>query len=507
MDQFKKELCKETGINEGQCMVIQENLPELDINRPDAKPITGTKEIPSTTIVSNLEGREEDKEIKEFGEMKETRKTEEMKEIGETEELEESEESEDYLGKCSKCYQDNTGRNWCHHCNSKQFQNEFDKWTSGDREIDKFIQQVQLNANKYQGVIEWIPFGKLANVTYLAKGGFGTVYKADWLDGFIKFSDQVVWHRNGKQSVCLKSLGNSTNKNDFLQEIKNQLKFRGKNSIAIYGITKNPTENELMMVMNYAENGSLRKMLNNEFKKLTFRRKSFILLSIVRGLKNIHEMGLMHKDFHSGNIVNQNIFSCYITDFGLCKPVSEKDPEKIFGIIPYMAPETLSRGEYTQASDIYSFGMIMLEVLTSYPPYYNVKHDTNLVMDICNEHNPEIKCEIPQTLKEMMEKCWNFEPHNRPTAEKLESQLVKFFNNSNKNDEIRKQIRAANKSNKNFIHYNPNAIHPEAIYTSRYLPFLKSKKFETHVIIILETKQWDFIIPDDIIKENKIQEN
>ncbi|RHZ76238.1 hypothetical protein Glove_199g11 [Diversispora epigaea] len=77
---------------------------------------------------------------------------------------------------------------------------------------------------------------------------------------------------------------------------KSQLKFRDKNSIAIYVIIKNPTENEYMMVMNYAG-----------------------------------------YDFHPGNIV-----SCYITDFGLCKPVSEKDSENIFGIIPFMAPKTLN---------------------------------------------------------------------------------------------------------------------------------------------------------------------
>ncbi|RHZ77960.1 hypothetical protein Glove_168g245 [Diversispora epigaea] len=585
---------------------------------------------------------EEDKEIKEFGEMKETRKTEEMEEIGETE----SEESEDETanpGKCIKCHQNNSGRNWCHPCNSKQFQNKFDKWTSEDREIDKFIQQMQLSANKYQEIIEWIPFERLENVTYLAKGGFGTVYKANWLDGFIKsykkrkwyefgkqvvwnrygkqdvclkslsnftnknyflqeiknqlkfrgknsiaiygitknpteneymmvmnyaeygslrkmlnnkeidkfiqqmqlsankyqeiiewipferlenvtylakggfgtvykanwldgfiksykkrkwyeFGKQVVWNRYGKQDVCLKSLSNFTNKNYFLQEIKNQLKFRGKNSIAIYGITKNPTENEYMMVMNYAEYGSLRKMLNNKFKELSWKSKSLILLFIVKGLKNIHEMGLMHKDFHPGNVVNQSVHLCYITDFGLCKPVSEKNSEKIFGIIPYMAPETLSRGEYTQASDIYSFGMIMLEVLTSYPPYYNIPHNENLAMGICEGLKPEIKYEIPQFLKEIMEKCWNFDPLNRPTTEELEFQLHKYLDNG----EIRKQIKVANKSNKNFIQYDSNVMHPEAIYTSRYLPFLKLKKFEDNPH---ETTQWSFF------EENEIHEN
>ncbi|RHZ67608.1 hypothetical protein Glove_300g12 [Diversispora epigaea] len=371
----------------------------------------------------------------------------------------------------------------------------------GDREIDKFIQQIQLSANKYQEIIEWIPFGRLENVTYLAKGGFGTVYKADWLDGFIKFSYQKkkwygfgkkdVWHRNGKQDVCLKSLDNPTNKNDFLQEIKNQLKFRGKNSIAIYGITKNSTE--YMVVMNYAKYGSLRKVLNNKFEKLSWRRKSWILSDIVMGLKNIHEMGLMHKDFHPGNIVNPALTLSYITDFGLCKPVTKNDPEKIYGVIPYMAPETLSRKEYTQASDIYSFGMIMLEVLTSYPPYYNVPHNTNLVMDICKGRKPEIKYKIPRFFKEIMEKCWNFEPPNRPTAKELESQL----NSYSYGGEIRRQVKAANKSNKSFIQYGPNEIHPEAIYTSRLIPKTTIPEYDT-----FNSRQNFFSIPDNIIVDD-----
>ncbi|RHZ85344.1 hypothetical protein Glove_66g66 [Diversispora epigaea] len=396
-----------------------------------------------------------------------------MEEIGEPEEL----ESEYNLGKCSKCQQDNTGSNWCQPCNAKQFQNEFDKWTSGDREIDKFIQQIQLSANKYKEIIEWIPFGRLENVTYLAKGGFSTVYKANWLDGFIK---------SNVQDVCLDNL---TNKNDFLQEIKNQLKFRGKNSIAIYGITKNPTK--YMMVMNYAKYGSLRKLLNNTFENLSWQRKSFILSNIAVGLKNIHEMGLMHKDFHPGNIVNPIITLSRITDFGLCKPVTKNDPEKIYGVIPYMAPETLSRGEYTQASDIYSFSMIMLEVLTSYPPYYNVPHNTNLVMDICKGRKPEIKYEIPRFFKEIMEKCWNFEPPNRPTAKELKSQLDSYSYGG----EIRRQIKAANKSNKSFIQYDPNEIHPEAIYTSRLIPKTTIPEYDTFNRLF-------FSISDNAIVEN-----
>ncbi|RHZ68628.1 hypothetical protein Glove_294g112 [Diversispora epigaea] len=400
-------------------------------------------------------------------------------------------------GKCENCQRDNTGYRWCNTCNSIRFQIEFNKWTSEDSEIDEFIQQTQLKATNYEEVIEWIPFDRFNDVKYLAKGGFGKVFKATWSGGFIRHWDykKNIWYRQCYQNVCLKSLNSPACESDFLQEIKNQLKFRGPWAIAIYGITRNPTENEYMMVMKYAKYGSLRKMLNNSFKYLTSKQKIQILFYIASGLAKIHENGLMHKDFHSGNIVNEDEVNSYITDFGLCKPVSQNDEEKIYGVLPFMAPETLN-GEYTQASDIYSFGMVMLEVLTSYPPYYNIPHDEKLAMLICEGHKPEIMCEIPQLLKDLMEKCWNINPFNRPTAKELESQLS-LYSSTNYYNRLKNQIKKADKATKNFIQYDPKITHPQAIYTSRHLSF-KLKKVET---IIHDTKQWDFKIPEDIKNE------
>ncbi|RHZ57702.1 hypothetical protein Glove_384g12 [Diversispora epigaea] len=412
------------------------------------------------------------------------------------------------LGKCKKCQKVNTGKQWCNTCNSRRFQSEFNTWMSEDIEIDELIQQTQLKATKCAEVIEWIPFDKFNNIEYLAKGGFGKVFKATWSDGYIISWDfeKEIWKRSPHIDVCLKSLNPSIHKSEFLQEVKNQHIFRGIWAVAMYGITKNPAEKEYMMVMQYAKYGSLRKMLNSSFKKLTWHHKIKNLFYIASGLARIHKTGLIHKDFHSGNIVNETKISSYITDFGLCNPVSQNDKEKIYGVIPYMAPETLNSGKYTQASDIYSFGMIMLEVFTSYPPYYNIPHDEKLVISICEGRKPEIKCEIPQLFKDLMEKCWNINPLNRPTAEKLESQLTYFKNNYNDN-EIKKQIDKANEANKlneNFIQYDPKITHPQAIYTSRHLSFLKPKTVET---IIHDTKQWDLKIPEDIIEENEIPED
>ena len=133
-------------------------------------------------------------------------------------------------GLCKECSQPNTGisyyRNWtgwCQSCNSKHFQQDFNKWTSGNKEIDEFIQKFQLNATRYEEVLGWIPYENFKDIEYLAKGGFGTVHKAKWIDGFIHYwdIDQNKWNRYGDgKYIVLKCLNNSQNlTTDFLQEV------------------------------------------------------------------------------------------------------------------------------------------------------------------------------------------------------------------------------------------------------------------------------------------------
>src|SRR5688572_15181367 len=134
-------------------------------------------------------------------------------------------------GLCKECKQPYTGRgsywySWCQSCNAKRFQQNFQNWTSGNHDIDEFIQKSQLKARNHKEVTEWVEYDRFENVEYLAKGGFGTTYKAIWKDGFIAYwdSENNQWHRDkynkGGHPVALKCLHNSQDITaEFLREV------------------------------------------------------------------------------------------------------------------------------------------------------------------------------------------------------------------------------------------------------------------------------------------------
>ncbi|GBC38506.2 kinase-like domain-containing protein [Rhizophagus irregularis DAOM 181602=DAOM 197198] len=272
----------------------------------------------------------------------------------------------DRYGRCEECNQIMTDFNWCHTCNVERFRKNFNNWTSGNKDIDKFIQETQLSAKQHFNILEWISYESFRDIKYIAKGGFGKVYRAKWKDGYIFMWDNKIqnWGRlQPNMFVALKSLNNSKNVTSaFISEItfhhKSINAYFTSYIVRFYGITQDPKTENYMMVLQYAERGSLRNYLDQNYSNLNWENMIQILLDIACGLDQIHQNELIHCDLHIGNILcfPHRIF---ITDMGLCKPVNynmmENTKNDIYGISLYIAPEILRRQIYTKAADIYSF--------------------------------------------------------------------------------------------------------------------------------------------------------
>src|SRR5438477_5106991 len=101
--------------------------------------------------------------------------------------------------------------------------------------------------------------------------------------------------------------------------------------------------------MDYAPLGSLRQNLYS-VAKLEWKKKLNLLLCIASDLQIIHSQNLIHRDLHSGNILQDNLYSAYIADLGLSISANIALKDEVCGILPYIAPEVLYGNPYTVES-------------------------------------------------------------------------------------------------------------------------------------------------------------
>ncbi|EXX55136.1 polo kinase CDC5 [Rhizophagus irregularis DAOM 197198w] len=377
------------------------------------------------------------------------------------------------------CYKPEDNKLWCKECVPRCI---IEGWTSGNNDIDEFIKDTIYNTKYsddddyyYPFFLEWVPFDRFKDVKQIGEGGFAKVYSATWIDGKAEYKRQndESWKKEEPKpiKVALKKLNDSQNISaNYLNEIKTLwiIYFNDSNNyLNFYGITKDTKTGEFMMIIQLADQGNLRSILS------------------IHDLKNLHELGYFHKDFHSGNLLqnrddnNDNL--TYVSDFGLSGQLNEqRSDDKICGVLPYIAPEVLNGEPYTFSSDVYSFGIIMTELSFGKTPFYNRKHDISLVLEICNGIRPEFGKGTPEIYKKLAYRCMSAIPNQRPTADELYDILVIWWNASNGNyqneekfgDKV-KEIKAifdeANKEIPN-ISTSYEKI-PDAIYTSRVFTF------------------------------------
>ena len=171
-----------------------------------------------------------------------------------------------------------------------------------------------------------------------------------------------------------------------------------------------------MMVLEYADNDNLRNYLKKEFLNLTWNKKLQFLDDIVYNLKVIHGKKYVHKDLHSGNILQFKSIYTKITDLGLAQLINNSkfsNSSSVCGVLPYIAPEVLDGKPYTFASDIYNFGIIMVEVSTGKPPYGSVPHDERLALAICNGFRSRVAKGTPQCYIDVVNQCLDANPEKK----------------------------------------------------------------------------------------------
>ncbi|KAG9307462.1 hypothetical protein G9A89_017292 [Geosiphon pyriformis] len=407
--------------------------------------------------------------------------------------------------RCQRCNRKRPkhGIQVCWGCNPLRFEADFPELHSSHGGFDEFIRYRQLNAQKYEHILEWIPFDRLTNIREIGVGGYGTVEQALWKDGPIVAFDEVSnqWRRGGGWIVALKPLRNRTRISvSFLRRLRAAYQCsitKDTYMLRWFGITRRPYSQTYYLVTEYASKGNIGDYTAQSFGDLSWFKIRKILYEIARTLSVMHQVGLLHKNLHRGNVLYDGGHA-FVSDPVLCAPEypvalngmqqlvttsrtsqnrynhyrRRKDPKEVYGVMPYIAPEVLSHNTYyTKAADVYSFGILMWEITTGEPPFMNEPHDPHLALQICQGLRPEIvTTTTPKCIVKLMQRCWHPDPKKRPSTKKLAKTLHNWCNSNGK---IQKQFFLAEKKRHALEVVISGSLprpDPLAIYTSRLIP-------------------------------------
>lgn len=175
------------------------------------------------------------------------------------------------------------------------------------------------------------------------------------------------------QEVAIKRM-TATKTKEFMAEMKILCKVHHSNLVELIGYAA--TEDELFLIYEYAQKGSLKSHLHDPQNRgqtsLSWIMRLQIALDAARGVEYIHEhtkTHYVHRDIKSSNILLDSAFRAKISDFGLAKLVGktsdgEATATKVVGTFGYLAPEYLTDGLATAKSDVYAFGVVLFEIIS-----------------------------------------------------------------------------------------------------------------------------------------------
>ncbi|XP_036300219.1 ephrin type-A receptor 2 isoform X2 [Pipistrellus kuhlii] len=256
----------------------------------------------------------------------------------------------------------------------------------------------------------------------IGAGEFGEVYK-----GTLKAS--------GKKEVpvaikTLKAGYTEKQRVDFLSEASIMGQFSHHNIIRLEGVVSK--YKPMMIITEYMENGALDKFLREKDGEFCVLQLVGMLRGIAAGMKYLANMNYVHRDLAARNILVNSNLVCKVSDFGLSR-VLEDDPEATYttsgGKIPirWTAPEAISYRKFTSASDVWSYGIVMWEVMTyGERPYWELSNHE--VMKAINEgFRLPTPMECPSAIYQLMMQCWLQERARRPKFADIVSILDKLI--------------------------------------------------------------------------------
>uniref|UniRef100_A0A8C2L727 receptor protein-tyrosine kinase n=1 Tax=Cyprinus carpio TaxID=7962 RepID=A0A8C2L727_CYPCA len=243
----------------------------------------------------------------------------------------------------------------------------------------------------------------------------------------------------GKREICvaiktLKAGYTDKQRRDFLSEASIMGQFDHPNIIRLEGVVTKCKP--VMIITEYMENGSLDAFLRKNDGRFTVIQLVGILRGIASGMKYLSDMSYVHRDLAARNILVNSNLVCKVSDFGMSR-VLEEDPDAAYttrgGKIPirWTAPEAITYRKFTSASDVWSYGIVMWEVMSyGERPYWDMSNQ-DVIKAIEEGYRLPPPMDCPVSLHQLMLDCWQKERAERPKFSQIVNMLDKLIRNPN----------------------------------------------------------------------------
>ncbi|XP_029808036.1 mitogen-activated protein kinase kinase kinase 9 [Suricata suricatta] len=266
-----------------------------------------------------------------------------------------------------------------------------------------------------------IDFAELTLEEIIGIGGFGKVYRAFWIGDEVA----VKAARHDPDEDISQTIENVR------QEAKLFAMLKHPNIIALRGVCLK--EPNLCLVMEFARGGPLNRVLSGK------RIPPDILVNwavqIARGMNYLHDeaiVPIIHRDLKSSNILilqkveNGDLSNkiLKITDFGLAREWHRTTKMSAAGTYAWMAPEVIRASMFSKGSDVWSYGVLLWELLTGEVPFRGIDGLAVAYGVAMNKLALPIPSTCPEPFAKLMEDCWNPDPHSRPSFTNILDQLT-----------------------------------------------------------------------------------
>ncbi|KAM8998675.1 tyrosine-protein kinase Fgr isoform 3-T3 [Ara ararauna] len=262
----------------------------------------------------------------------------------------------------------------------------------------------------------------------LDNGGYYITTRAQF-DTVQQLVQHYIGTWNGTTKVAVKTLKPGTMSPEaFLEEAQIMKRLRHDKLVQLYAVV---SEEPIYIVTEFMSQGSLLDFLKDgDGRYLKLPQLVDMAAQIAAGMAYIERMNYIHRDLRAANILVGDNLVCKIADFGLARLIEDNEYTARQGAkfpIKWTAPEAALFGKFTIKSDVWSFGILLTELVTKGRVPYPGMNNREVLEQVERGYRMQCPGSCPPSLHEVMVQCWKREPEERPTFEYLQSFLEDYF--------------------------------------------------------------------------------